>query len=385
MRVIFISILDAGWGGSEELWSRTALSLVQNGALVSASVGEASAKHPRVSALRDHGIEIWTRPAWYSRRRQPFRAYMSRGKTPLSYETERLIKARPAALVAVSYSGCLPPISMLESFASTATPFVTICQSNWEAHFYHDDLAVRYRKALTAAARCYFVSRSNLWLTEKQVGGELRNSEVVRNPFNVAFDAAPAWPDLGNGELNFACVGRLEPYPKGQDILFEALSTKEWKARPWRLRLYGEGPSRNGLQWLAKKLGILSHVEFAGFVEPEKIWSSNHVLVMASRLEGLPLAIVEAMLCGRPVIATSVAGNSEIITDGVTGFLADAPTPNAVGATLERFWLRRQEAEQIGKAAARAIRQLLPSDPAKVFAEKLMHLASSLTSPPARH
>lgn len=58
---------------------------------------------------------------------------------------------------------------------------------------------------------------------------------------------------------------------------------------------------------------------------------------MPSRFEGLPLAMVEAMLCARPVVATDVAGHAEIIEDGVTGFLADAPTAGSMAAALERF------------------------------------------------
>ena len=52
---------------------------------------------------------------------------------------------------------------------------------------------------------------------------------------------------------------------------------------------------------------------FAGHRPVEEIWASNHVLVMPSRAEGFPLAIVEAMLCARPVLASDVAGNSEIV------------------------------------------------------------------------
>jgi glycosyltransferase involved in cell wall biosynthesis len=131
---------------------------------------------------------------------------------------------------------------------------------------------------------------------------------------------------------------------------------------------------REGLIRLAKHLGISDRVVFAGYKPVEQIWASNHVLVMPSRFEGLPLAIVEAMLCGRPVVATDVAGHAEVMEDGLTGFLADSPTVGSVARALERFWLRRHEAEEIGKAGAGRIRQLVPPDPARVFAQKLKQL-----------
>jgi glycosyltransferase involved in cell wall biosynthesis len=79
------------------------------------------------------------------------------------------------------------------------------------------------------------------------------------------------------------------------------------------------------------------------------------------------------MLCGRPVVATDVAG-AEVIEDGVTGFLAEAPTARCVGNALERFWARREDAREIGATAAKRIRHLVPPDPARVFADKIREL-----------
>ena len=87
----------------------------------------------------------------------------------------------------------------------------------------------------------------------------------------------------------------------------------------------------------------------------EKIWAENQALVMPSRFEGLPLAMVEAMLCGRPIVATDIAGHSEIIDDGITGFLARAPTVPALLEALEKLWQRRRaEVEKIGQIAGRS-------------------------------
>jgi len=87
--------------------------------------------------------------------------------------------------------------------------------------------------------------------------------------------------------------------------------------------------------------------------------------------------MVEAMLCARPVVATNVAGHPEVIKDGVVGFLADGPTVASVAKALERFWERRSEAEQMGKAAAERIRQLVPRDPTQVFSGKIRKLVET--------
>ena len=57
--------------------------------------------------------------------------------------------------------------------------------------------------------------------------------------------------------------------------------------------------------------------------------------MLPSRFEGLPLALVEAMLCPRPAVVTNVAGNTEVIEDGETGFVAAAPTAGHLDEAME--------------------------------------------------
>jgi hypothetical protein len=72
---------------------------------------------------------------------------------------------------------------------------------------------------------------------------------------------------------------------------------------------------------------------------------------------------------------TDVGGNSEIIEDGVTGFLAKAPTVESMAEALERGWARRAGFEEIGLAAAKSIRKIVPADPVAIFSRKLQEYA----------
>jgi glycosyltransferase involved in cell wall biosynthesis len=144
----------------------------------------------------------------------------------------------------------------------------------------------------------------------------------------------------------------------------------------WRLNLYGDGPMWGTLERIVDQLGISDRVTFHGFKDVAHIWARNHALALPSRYEGLPLALVEAMMCGRTAVVTDVAGNSEVIEDGVTGFLADAPTVRSMERTLERFWAQRNDLERMGKAAAARIRELIPPDPVRVFSDKIKELVA---------
>jgi glycosyltransferase involved in cell wall biosynthesis len=373
--VLFISTADAR-DASEELWSRTAVELTKQAFSVSASVnGEWLPLHWRMQLLKSAGIYLQVSPLHYSLTKRAWRYVSARHKPWAVLEVEKLLRTRPPNLVVFSGNYSYPPLQLLELCVSRGLPFVTISNGSSERGWPDDVNAERYRKAFAAALRCYFVSKANLRLTEKQIGCELSNAEVVWSQYNVSFNASLAWPSSNlNQELLLACVGRLDPPEKGQDILLEALAGPIWADRSWHLSFYGEGPRRNSLERLTSRLGLSSRVTFAGYVTVEEIWSTNHVLVMTSRSEGLPLTVIEAMLCSRPVLATDVAGNSEVIVDGVTGFLAGAPTVPTVAQGLERLWANRPNLESMGRAGAKRIRELVPRDPIHVFSKKITHL-----------
>jgi glycosyltransferase involved in cell wall biosynthesis len=372
--VIFISN-EAADHASEELWSRTAVELTKQGFSVSASVPGWSPLHWRVKTLKSAGVHVQLRPTQYPLWKRGWHYIFSRGKAKMALEVAKLLRTEPPKLVVLSPGFFFPPIEVIELCVSMNLPFVTIANGNHEQLWPNDEFAERYRNAFSLARRCYFVSKASLRLAEKQIGCELPNAEVVWSQYNVDFNSSPAWPILKlGGELPLACVGRLHPPHKGQDILLEVLASPAWTNRPWHLSLYGEGPMRNSLERLTTRLGLSNRVTFAGRQPVEEIWSANQVLVLPSRCEGLPLAIVEAMLCGRPVLATDVGGNSEIMIDGVTGFLAAAPTVPILADGLERIWTNRANLENMGRAGAKRIREIVPAEPIRVFSEKIKSL-----------
>jgi glycosyltransferase involved in cell wall biosynthesis len=370
--IVFLSV-NAGWGGSEELWAGAALELTRRGVPVAASVGVCAFPHRRIQALIEAGIPVEARHSGLGVRL--WRKVAARGKSVLQQEAMTYLASRRPALAVLSGDADLP-VDLLEALVASRIAFATICQANTEQFWPDDALASRYRAVMPASRQCFFVAQSNRRLFERQTACELANAEIVWNPYNVARDAAPPWPLKPDGELRLASVARLHPPSKGQDILLDALSGAAWRDRQWRLTLYGEGPMRKGLEHMVGVLGLQERVRFAGFVTPvENIWAENHVLAMPSRYEGLPLAMVEAMLCGRPVVATDVADHAELIEEGGNGFLADAPTVSSFGEALERLWATRGRLEAQGKQAARTIRDRIPAEPARLFAERLLALA----------
>ena len=262
----------------------------------------------------------------------------------------------------------------MEAARSLGFKYAVISQSAAEWWWPEDEIVERLARCHEDACATFFVSQANLTLSQRQFGTCLSRARVIRNPFNVRYNARPEWPGDSSEQLSLACVGRLDIRQKAQDLLIGVLSLPRWRERNLRVTLVGNGMHERSLQ---KLVGMfkLSTVSFTGFIEDiEEIWSKHHALVLPSRYEGMPLALVEAMLCGRACIVTDVAGHRELIRDNISGFLAKAPTVELLDDAMNRAWENRVRLKEMGEAAAADVRRLVPSDPAENFVQELQAL-----------
>jgi glycosyltransferase involved in cell wall biosynthesis len=115
---------------------------------------------------------------------------------------------------------------------------------------------------------------------------------------------------------------------KGQSLVIEVLS--RLVERGWDLSavFLGDGPSRGEVEKAARAAGVSARCEFAGVVNdvPERL-ASSHLLLLPSDSEGAPLALVEAMAAGCPVLAHDVGGTAEVVRQGVAGRLVSSLDP----------------------------------------------------------
>jgi glycosyltransferase involved in cell wall biosynthesis len=132
-------------------------------------------------------------------------------------------------------------------------------------------------------------------------------------------------------EFLWLAVGRLETV-KDYPTLLAAMAAADAAAQ---LVIAGCGPLLGSLQELSIRLGLLERVRFLGFVpDPRRWFQAADGFVLASRLEGLPMALLEAAACGLPAVATDVPGTREAVLHGVTGMLAPAADPSALAAAM---------------------------------------------------
>jgi glycosyltransferase involved in cell wall biosynthesis len=140
--------------------------------------------------------------------------------------------------------------------------------------------------------------------------------------------ASPHRP--GNRPATIGTVARLTDQ-KGVDTLLKSALRIRARFPDLRVLIAGEGPLRADLEAEVGRLGLADAVCFLGHVEDVRlVYGALDVFVLASRHEGSPLALLEAMATGVPVVATRVSGLAEVVRDGTTGVLVEPEQPQAL-------------------------------------------------------
>lgn len=357
----------ASWGGSENCWSAAAERLAERGVEVCVSVRGWNEPVMQVEHLRSVGCRIFQRrpQTLVGRLGQKLRA--QRGYA----EAHVLRLGVDADLIVVSQGNNIDGLEWMEAARGNGFRYSVIAQAAGQQWWPEDSIAERLAECYENACGSYFVSEANLSLSRRQFSTPLAHAKVIRNPFNVRYDAKPAWPGDPLESLSLACLARLDVGQKGQDLLMEVLSRSRWRNRRISVTLVGKGTNEGGLRRETESLKLTS-IAFAGFVsDVEELWTKHHALLLASRYEGLPLSLVEAMLCGRACIVTDVGGNRELVRDGVNGFLATAATADLLDDAMNRAWENRMALKEMGGTAAADVRKLVSADPVEDFIGEL--------------
>lgn len=142
--------------------------------------------------------------------------------------------------------------------------------------------------------------------------------EVVYNGIDVerlGGDALAARKRFGlptEGRIIALC-GRLERVQKGQQVLLEAIAGSHWLRENVTALLVGDGPDERFLVDEVERLGLASNVRFTGWCEPAGLYPALDALVIASRYEGMPLVMLEALVSEVPVLGTDRDGMRDLL------------------------------------------------------------------------
>jgi starch synthase (maltosyl-transferring) len=222
---------------------------------------------------------------------------------------------------------------------------------------------------------------------EDVVGLPAKKTVVIPNGVEVPrfTTATPVdWTAFGisAGAQVLITIGRLEPQ-KGVDLLLAAFESVARQFPAVHLAIAGDGPDRRMLEAQAQRMNLSSRVTFLGRRDDvPRLLAGSTGLVLASRWEGMPNAVLEAMAAARPVIATRVEGTPELVTPGETGWLVPPDNSVALSTAMIDLLSDGEHAAQLGRNSQAIVQSRFTIDAMvaaydQLYRELLRNIAST--------
>jgi len=175
----------------------------------------------------------------------------------------------------------------------------------------------------------------------------------IHNAINISYGNNNGNPDEWAKPLN-KVVGMVAQMTvdKGYDTLIQTAVDVVKAVPKTKFLIVGDGPERGKIESLVESLDLSDHFQFVGFQKDvAPYYHSMDVLVLPSHREGFPMVLLEAMQLSKPVVATDVGGVSEIVVDGINGYLCREGSSYEIANAIIKLLRDKQLRDQFGSAA----------------------------------
>jgi glycosyltransferase involved in cell wall biosynthesis len=234
-------------------------------------------------------------------------------------------------------------------------------ESEWEGGGYRSDNAVldRLPRPVPRLERLLvgLVARADV----VAVMGHHARADLIRrglDPTRVFVLPASVDPhrfrptDAGDRRYDIVTTAQFQPRKRIEDVL-EAVMLLRRRRPELRAAVAGTGKLDAALRERAHHLGIADAVDFLGFVpDIERLYAESRVFVLASRREGLSIALTEAMASGLPVVVTDVGEARDVVTSGVNGYLVEVGDVKSIVEHVDRLLEDQDLWEKMSAGAA---------------------------------
>ncbi len=316
MNIIFVNSIKAGeYGGGEKWILKAAEGLIQKGHRIFIASRPNSLLIKRANELHLNTINI------------NIRADFDLKSTLQIY---RLLKQHHIEILICNFNKDVRVAGLAARLAGTpvvlARHGVVLCGKAWK---YKITLKNLTDGIITNSKAVYDTYMSYGWFKGDFI--HILYNGVEDKSATIPFDYSLQFP----GKRIIFSAGRLTPQ-KGFDILIEALHLLSKKHQDVILLIAGSGSEKLYLKRKIQELNLADKVYFLGFIKDISPYlKASDVVALASRFEGMPNVLLEAMALEKAVVATAVDGTMELVEDGKSGLLVSSENSNAFARALE--------------------------------------------------
>ena len=248
-------------------------------------------------------------------------------------------KAHLHALVAAR--GLCPAVTTIHGW---------LVRPEWKERFYEwlEIRALRHDRAVICLSRYY---------EERLLGCGVKRERLHVIPTGLDSASLPGREEIRKqppDPFTLLLMGRLS-WEKNHMLLLRAVQRLHREGQSIRVILAGEGPERAAIERFIAESDLSDIVRFVGHQPVADLMPLAHALVLCSRIENLPLSILEAMAWGRPVVATAVGGVPDLVVDGETGFLTPPDNEEALAMALAQLSEDGSLVRRLGQAGRERI------------------------------
>lgn len=340
--VFFLSLMNGGaWGGSEEIWYRTALWMCKNNYKVGIGCFDWEGKQERLNKLKQAGCIVYLLP----NKKGLFK----------NRAIKKILDLIPFAeynLTAVNQGGWEEILHAPFKDLYKRLPNYVILNHNYYENATLSSKKQKLLKQWLTSAQMNFGATGKIFeVIEKKFSINVGKKTTLVNPITFQPETEPsAYPPLTNEGCTWVMLAELDLARKSQDLLVNVLASAKWKERNWQLHFYGKGKDMGLLEGMIKLSGLENKIFLKGFTtDIKRTLQSCHALLQCTRIDAMPIAVVEAMAMARPCVVSNIGDMPLWVQDEFNGFVCTDTDEQGIDQALEKCWQQKNNWEIMGK------------------------------------
>jgi glycosyltransferase involved in cell wall biosynthesis len=365
------------WGGSEELWHKTAISCLSKNIDVTCLVYHWQQKESRLKELKECGAtilyipnsgrkkeNIWQRLRfeWITRLQQ------KRFINQINYTKFDNVLVNQGSFMEVTNNPWKRLYKRLTNYSITYHNYI-------EGFEFEPKKAEILKSWMEHAQHNFFASFNGCKVLEEQLENySIPNQVVFINPITIPIkETATPYKLVTSLTIKMVVLASLEVERKAQDNLIKALSTEKWKQRNWVLEIYGSGKDFLLLQNLIKSLSLNNKVMLMGNSNKvAEVLENAHLVLQITHMDAMPIVVVEALCMARPVVVSKIGDMPLWVKENENGWIANDASIENIDSILEKAWSNFDQWEQMGEASFNIFKKKFPTSPEENFLQQFM-------------